>query len=57
MLGLLNNAPSYMNEFLTSYFYLKKDIILIDCEKWISENKFDTGLYDAIVQDHNPYFV
>lgn len=54
--SMLEHFDSYqgaMGEFIASYFYLKKDYILIGCEKWVQNSRFDDGLYDGFVAEQH----
>jgi len=54
MLQYLECPPPGLKDFIQTYFCLKKDIIIQECNKWLAEAQIDNGFYDNIVASCNP---
>lgn len=56
MIETIKNPPVWFKDIILIHFYLKKDMILQDCMKWIEEAKTTQGTYTGIVSCHNSKF-
>ena len=54
MLGQLKNPPKGFESAIKRHFYIKKEAVMNQCNKWIERaNKIQDALYDGLVNDHN----
>ena len=53
MTEALKNPAPWFKDIIEVHFYLKKDAILEDCNKWIEQAKTTDGKYSGLVSSHN----
>lgn len=53
MIEQIRNPPRGFETVIKTHFYLKKDEIMKDVEKWIKEASANEALYTGLVSDHN----
>lgn len=53
MAEALRNPAPWFKDVIEIHFYLKKDVILEDCSKWIEQAKTTNGKYTGLVSSHN----
>ena len=54
MIDALKKPAPWFKDVIQIHFYLKKDMILEDCGKWIAEAKKNQARYTDLVHCHNP---
>jgi len=60
MLGQLRNPPLGFEAVVKRHFFLKRESIVVCCDKWVVEANDPDGLkadYSGLVMDHNPTIV
>ena len=53
MIENIKNPPTGFQSVIKRHFYLKKDEILQDVERWVKYSQKRDASYSAIVNDHN----
>jgi len=54
MLEYIRNPAPWLRDFVHTYFYLKKDLILKETKKWLKAAENDDGSYDGLASMYNP---
>jgi len=54
MLEYIRNPAPWLRDFVHTYFYLKKDLILKETKKWLAAALNDDGSYDGLASMYNP---
>mmetsp|Transcript_8802 Transcript_8802/g.7778 ORF Transcript_8802/g.7778 Transcript_8802/m.7778 type:complete len:140 (+) Transcript_8802:109-528(+) len=53
MIDQINSPSRCFKEPILIHFYLKKDMILKECQQWLELSKTTTGKYTGLVSSHN----
>eukprot|EP00331_Platyophrya_macrostoma_P030951 CAMPEP_0176435706 /NCGR_PEP_ID=MMETSP0127-20121128/17498_1 /TAXON_ID=938130 /ORGANISM="Platyophrya macrostoma, Strain WH" /LENGTH=1202 /DNA_ID=CAMNT_0017818817 /DNA_START=284 /DNA_END=3888 /DNA_ORIENTATION=- len=56
MIEALKNPAPWFKDVIQLHFYLKKDMILTDVQKWIDNAKTSKAKYEELVNGHNHQF-
>jgi ubiquitin-protein ligase len=55
MIDMLKTPPNGFKDVIQTHFFLKKNIILAECKKWIDDaKKTSLACYNGLVTSHNP---
>ena len=53
MIDTIKNPTKGFEDVITRHFYLKRDVIIKECNKWVKIADVRKSSYSGLVSDHN----